>query len=491
MDLVGLDALVVNANFDVVVVGGGGSGAVAAIEAADLGASVAIFEKASSPGGSTAVSGGSIRLVKDPLRAVDHLVQLSQGGTPRDVVTAFVDGMAEVPRWIEARGGKLEPWNDEGVIGEYFPVGGPPQYRHLPLTSSIDARAHMSPTEQGLRGGAAVWAFLEHNLAARGVPVICGARVTRLIERFPDRAVTGVEVAISGHTVTVRSKAVILACGGFSQDGALKREYFGLDIPSFSPPGRAEGDGVRLAQDVGADLWHMAAPAYGLGFASPGRDVVVRVSMSDNGFILVDQQGLRYECETELEAYSAARAMMVPDRTTGEYLRSPSFVIFDEVTRLAGRIGPATRWSADNTAEVERGWIHSGDSLEGLAAAADLPADLLAASVSTFNRAATTGQPDAFGRPAERRRPIDQPPFYALPVVPTLVNTQGGPRRNASGQIVRPDGSPIPGLFGAGELGSVWNRLYPSGGNIAECFVSGVLAARAAVAAETPMSAAR
>ena len=76
-------------------------------------------------------------------------------------------------------------------------------------------------------------------------------------------------------------------------------------------------------------------------------------------------------------------------------------------------------------------------------------------------------------------------PIYALKMYPGGVNTFGGPRRNEKGQIVRPDGSVIHGLYGAGKMGSVLGFLYSGGGwNICECVVSGRLAADNAVMEE-------
>ncbi len=81
--------------------------------------------------------------------------------------------------------------------------------------------------------------------------------------------------------------------------------------------------------------------------------------------------------------------------------------------------------------------------------------------------------------------PIDKGLYYALEMVPSLLNTQGGPRRNEKAQIVRPGGAPIPRLYSAGELGSIYSYLYQGTGNIGECLVFGRLAARNAVAEKT------
>jgi succinate dehydrogenase/fumarate reductase flavoprotein subunit len=69
--------------------------------------------------------------------------------------------------------------------------------------------------------------------------------------------------------------------------------------------------------------------------------------------------------------------------------------------------------------------------------------------------------------------PILEPPYYAVQIFPAFVNTQGGPRRNEKGQILRPDGSEIRRLYSAGELGSIYGYLYQGGGNLGECMAFG------------------
>ena len=81
--------------------------------------------------------------------------------------------------------------------------------------------------------------------------------------------------------------------------------------------------------------------------------------------------------------------------------------------------------------------------------------------------------------------PLDKAPFYALELSPSMLNTQGGPRRNGKAQVVRPDGTPLPRLYSAGELGSMYSYLYQGTGNIGECLVFGRISGRNA-AAEQP-----
>ena len=88
---------------------------------------------------------------------------------------------------------------------------------------------------------------------------------------------------------------------------------------------------------------------------------------------------------------------------------------------------------------------------------------------------------EAFYRPADTLEPVATPPFYAQLVVPHFLNTDGGPVRSAKGEILDTAGNPIPGLYSAGEFGSVWSAGYNGGGNIAEGLIFGRIAARSAL----------
>jgi succinate dehydrogenase/fumarate reductase flavoprotein subunit len=475
--------------FDVIIVGGGGSGAAAAIEATDHGMDVLVLEKTQTPGGSTQESGGSLRIVEDPDRALDHYMELTQGATPHAVMTAFVAGLVELPTWIASLGGELiesksTPW----VFPTRYPASAFPDAK---FAGMLGRRVFMKPSTPGREGGPALWDFLETNLAKRGVSVVTNAQVVRLLTEIDH----GVE-RVNGVSVLVRDqsplnlkarKGVVLCCGGFNYDNNLKLQYLGAELPALSPPGRNTGDGIRLAQQVGADLWHMTGVAATVGYKVSEFPAAFWCRMPDVGFLMTDQRGNRYMNEMQLENHSAALVMLEQDLRSGSYLRCPSYIFFDDFTRAAGRLAHLKiganrhfQWSSDNRAEIKKGWFKSANSWQELAQTLDLPARSLADTVERFNHSSLSRTADDFGRSSGQMRPIDKPPFYGVAVYPSLVNTQGGPRRNARAAIVRPDGTEITGLFGAGELGSIWNRLYPGAGNVSECLVYGRIAGRSA-----------
>ena len=93
-------------------------------------------------------------------------------------------------------------------------------------------------------------------------------------------------------------------------------------------------------------------------------------------------------------------------------------------------------------------------------------------SVGRWNRHCEANHDADFGRTL-MLAPIIKGPFYAMELSPSMLNTQGGPRRNEKAQIVRPDGTPIARLYSAGELGSIYSYLYQGTGNIGECLAFG------------------
>jgi succinate dehydrogenase/fumarate reductase flavoprotein subunit len=135
-------------------------------------------------------------------------------------------------------------------------------------------------------------------------------------------------------------------------------------------------------------------------------------------------------------------------------------------------------WSEDNLREVELGILKRADTLEGLAIALGAEPEAVVASVSRWNEQCAQGVDTDFGRPGGTLTPIRNPPYYGAPVWATLSNTQGGPVHDAESRIIDVWGKPIPRLYAAGELGSSFGHLYLSGGNIAECFVTGRIAGR-------------
>jgi succinate dehydrogenase/fumarate reductase flavoprotein subunit len=127
---------------------------------------------------------------------------------------------------------------------------------------------------------------------------------------------------------------------------------------------------------------------------------------------------------------------------------------------------------------VADGYAYSADTFESLAEQMGVPVEEFVATLAAWNNSCANGNDEYFHRPDNTLTPINTPPFYAIKVIPEVLNTDGGPRRNEKAQIVDVDDEPITGLYAAGEFGSVWCDKYQGAGNIGECLIFGRIAAR-------------
>ena len=131
---------------------------------------------------------------------------------------------------------------------------------------------------------------------------------------------------------------------------------------------------------------------------------------------------------------------------------------------------------------VADGYALTADTIEELAALMEVPVDELVNTVNVWNASCENGVDEQFHRPSDQLAPVSTPPFYAIPCIPEILNTDGGPRRNEKAQILDVDGEPIPNLYSSGEFGSIWAAKYQGSGNITECMVFGRIAARELIA---------
>jgi hypothetical protein len=184
------------------------------------------------------------------------------------------------------------------------------------------------------------------------------------------------------------------------------------------------------------------------------------------------------------------------DQERAGYPNLPATMVFDETYRCGGPVastqahfeelwgGPVGyssihkihEWSEDNRAEIDRGWVIQADTLAGLAGkiGADPPA--MEETVRRFNRACGEGGDPEFGRPGQSMAPLATPPYYAVELGLTLVNTQGGPKRDKDCRVLGFGGRAIPRLYAAGELGSFFGFLYQGGSNYPEAWAFGRIA---------------
>jgi succinate dehydrogenase/fumarate reductase flavoprotein subunit len=484
-------------SFDVIVVGYGLAGAISAIEAHDAGAKVLLIEKEPFAGGISICAGGGARIADDAAKAFSYFKASNAGTTPEPVLMALAQGTVELADYVH----KLaEPF---GAVVSLSPVRGNyalPGYdtwgyvRIEEIPGFDPAAEYPHVRAEGEIEGRNMFKIAQEHVSRRNITVRLGTPVRQLLHEGGE--ITGVvcDQEIPAH------RAVILACGGFESSTELQRQFWS------TPPVRAvatfgnTGDGIRMAQAVGAGLWHMwhYHGVYGFHHPDPAFRLGIRIRRMRNwtpgvtsnhnnpmSWIIVDQRGKRFM--NEYDPYmqdTNHRPMALYDPITQSYPRIPAVLLVDAKGRqlytlcepiysdpaIAARFGKCSLKEFDELVLVTR------PTLNDIGEEFALDRDTFAASIAAWNAACAAGIDREFGRPPGSMMPILEPPFSAAKVWPIVSNTQGGLPHDEDQRVLNTFGEPIRRLFVAGELGSVFGHLYLSGGNYSECLVAGRIA---------------
>ena len=336
-----------------------------------------------------------------------------------------------------------------------------------------------------LTNGNALVGRLAKSAFDRGVPIWTDAPVTDL--HMDAGRVTGATVQRNGAPVRVHARrGVVLATGGFPNDVARRRAMFrhaptGAEHWSPAPPGNT-GDGLRLAEASGAlveDSYPNAAAWVPVSLV-PRRDGTAGpfphfVDRSKPGVIAVTRDGRRF-CN-EADSYHDFIQAMVAATPDSEHC---AWFLCDHPTIRRYGLGFAKPFPLPLAPYTRSGYLLHGRTLADLAKHAGIDPAGLEHTVAAFNGPAARGEDPAFGRgctsynrslgdPAVKPNPCVAPlaagPFYAVKVVPGDLGTFAGLRGNEHAQVLDADGTPIPGLYAAGnDLASIMGGNYPGGG---------------------------
>lgn len=477
---------------DVVVLGTGAAGCAAAIEAHDAGAHVLVLEKMphGKEGGNTRVSGGAWFHNRDPERAALYLHNLCAGyPLPPAMVRRWAAETQRNTEWmartvgahVEAVGSVIDNNDGDGGI--------PPEFPELDGSDAYGGYRAVG----GEMGNSVLLRALLDAVDAREIDVRFETPACSLIQDPESCAVLGVVATEPGGTsLRVRANGgVVLATGGFEANVDMVRDYLRFpDTLTWGTP-YATGDGQKMAQKVGADMWHMANMMSIEGLRVPGFDsgFYTRFSFA-HGFVYVGMDGHR--CGNELLTVGHGQGLV-----HGEYEHAPirsTHAIFDEATRRSGPISPGKQmlpvgwnvlvegyeWSEDNSIEIEKGWIHKADTIAQLASKLAVDPAVLTATVDRYNADCDAGVDTQFDRPPQTLVPIAEPPYYGFTSAPMVAWSTGGPRRDEHSQVLDPFGEIISGLFAAGSVSSTYSWCKDGGMHIADALAFGRVAGESA-----------
>lgn len=495
----GSDVPAFDEEVDVVVVGSGG-GVAGAYTAAREGLTVALVEATDRFGGTTAYSGGGgmwfpcnpvVRRngVDDtPEDALAYFHRVVGDRTPHDLQRTYVHGGARLIEYLETddhfRFAEL-PWPDYYGAVEHARADGRRHIVPVPLPAAelgplaaqirgpLDTERLGHPAPDLLTGGRAlIGRFLAAIIEFPHARIYSGTPLVDLIEH--DGAVVGAVVDRDGTPVSIRARrGVLLAAGGFEQDPEMRRRWGvpGRSEDTMGCPGNT-GACHRAALRLGAATDLMDQAWWSPGLTHPdGRSAF---ALWFTGGIFVNQRGERFVNESA--PYDRLGRVVLDEMAVGT-VRSPFWMVYDD------REGTVPPVKATNVAMVDAeqyenaGLWHTADTLEGLAGLIGVPAAALTATVERFNAMVAAGRDTDFGRgdePYDRAFsggelplvPIDRPPFHAAAFGVSDLGTKGGLRTDTCARVLDNSGSPIPGLYAAGNtMAAVSGTTYPGGGN--------------------------
>lgn len=487
--------------FDVVVIGGGCAGQAAAITVAleGDGAKCLLAEKGAMPGGNSPYCKGTVVYAEDEEAFNQYMLEMrgEEGTTPDDVIAAYAKGAAENYSWIfDTLGGVLEEASIIAPTTKDDPLKSTPEWPEFEHCYSLGKLTIAGKKDVEIKGDKHITKLLDRIIAdhADVIEYRTNAPMSELIQDPTTKQILG--AVIDGKNVKA-NRGVIMCTGGFEANPTMRQDFIGQGGAEPAVNELNTGDGHKACMKIGADFWHMEHVA---GFWMAGRDLE-NTKFTNNQIIspcpkqygiTVGVNGRRYYMDwdgysnkSEIE-YMDDPSLAVGSRhghmqIGGEWphLAQPrkAWFVFDQAGLEAGAIPAGT--TSDPVADK---LAYSANTIEELASQMGVPADELQTTVDQWNECCENGKDVYFHRPAKTLTPVATPPFYAQLCIPSFLNTDGGPVRSAKGEILDPDGKPIPGLYSAGEFGSVWSGVYQGGGNIAECLIFGRISARSAIA---------
>jgi succinate dehydrogenase/fumarate reductase flavoprotein subunit len=488
---------------DVVVVGYGNAGIAAAIEAHDAGASVVVLEKMAQEqaGGNSRVSGQVWFNPRDVGLAKVYLQELSDElPVADDIAEAWARETAKNTEWVVARGGEVEGQVERDPLDPYGQGLDVTviNYRDETLRQTGWVTTEHEFPELNNAGGTEyyyigpgqgygrLWQTLRAALAGRGVEVLFGSRVTGLRQAGDGRVVGVVAQSSAGVVEFHARRGVVLAAGGFENNQDMIRAYLALPFATpWGSPGNT-GDGIKIAQAVGADLANMYNYMPFMGIQIPGREIGEFVQPAGVGFINVRRDGRRFMDET----ISYRHGKSILGGALEFYPNHAMWTIFDESVRVAGPMAMTREqfaggwlkqverytWSDDNSREIKAGWITKADSIPELAEKLAIDPQGLQSEITRFNQAAQQGQDPNYGRPAQAMAAITTPPFYGYQWGNMLIATLGGLRKDGHARVIDTQGQPIPGLYCAGEIASTYTWALSGGQSIGDALAFGRIA---------------
>lgn len=441
---------------DIVIIGAGGAGLVAATEAASKGAKVIVLEKMGIVGGNSNSSTGGINAsytkeqerlgIKDsPEVFYEDTMRGGRNLNDPSLVHTLVDNSAAIVEWLQSPlvGADL---SDVGIFG-----GATNKRIHRPQGGGAIG-PHLIP-------------LLHKSALEQGAEIRLNNKVVDILEENGNAA--GVTVSYAGGEYTIKAKAVIIASGGFGANPEMI-EFYSASLKGFGTTNHkgATGDAFKMVEKFNAELVQMEQIQIHPTVVK-GTGIMITEAVRGNGAILVNKTGKRFINEMETRDIVSAAVLKGPGKV--------AYLVFDQSVR-------------DSLKAIEgyakQGLLTEAQTIAELAEKLQINADSLEATVRTYNDFVQNKNDADFGRNASSmERAIANAPFYAIEIEPAIHHTMGGLKINSKAEVLNASGEAIPALFAAGEVtGGVHGAERLGGNAVADFCVFGNIAADSALA---------
>ena len=486
---------------DVVVIGAGGAGMSAAIEAADAGKSVIVVEKAAMTGGNSTRATGGMNAAETPEQQKNEFGEAA--GIEKTIAAAkeSYPELAELTATVEQQYADWQAAGSQGYFDsiELFEldtlVGGKNVNNHelveVLATQAKDGiewlktvgadlsqvgsfggasvkRIHKPVDENGktLSVGSYLVPILEKAMLDKGVTLYTETAATEIL--MQDGKAVGIKATGKDANYTINTKSVVVASGGFAGNSEMVISYKS-DLEGFASTNAATitGDGIKMAEAVGAALVDMEQiqihPTVEFNSAA-----LITEGLRGDGAILVNQDGKRFFDEVGTRDAVSAAEIAQP----GGY----AYLVIDQKMVDASSV---------IAGYIKKGFTVQGESYAELAEAIGCDAATLEETMNKWNEAVANKNDAEFGR-TSFANPLDTAPYYAIKVSPGVHHTMGGIKINTNTEVLDKEGNVISNLFAAGEVtGGVHGANRLGGNAVADIVVFGRIAGQnAAKAAE-------
>lgn len=420
---------------DIVIVGAGGAGLSAAVEAHNQGAKVILLEKMAFVGGNTLRATGGVNAAgtdAQKAKGIQDSPQLHYEDTMKggrninnpELVKTLTDNANESIKFLK----------DNGLdLVEVVRAGG----------ASAD-RSHRA--EGGPASGNLIVMNLHNKVKEMGIDVRVNTSVAKLLQNEKGEIIGVAVVPKKGEEYVIHAKKVILTTGGFGANFEMIGQHDPklVNFKTTNAPG-TQGEGMKMAEAVGAKLVDMQYiqihPT-----TVPGTDILITEGMRGAGAILVNEQGKRFVDELKTRDVVSQNILQQPG--------AHAYLIFNKNLHIKKTV---EKYASEK-------YTKSAETLAQLAVELKMEPEQLEQTLATYNAAVANKKDEEFGRESMAVA-LDQGPYYAIEVAPGIHHTMGGVAINKHAQVLNADGQIIPNLFAAGEVAGGVHGANRLGGN--------------------------